>query len=316
MKTYLGLILSAIYGLLIRFLGERDVMEINSLSYLILVPMAIGFIPFFYKESRYRTTWPIAVFFPLLSVVIYLITAVITGLEDLICFFIIGLPYILFSVVVSVILFMVLKKKRRDTGSENDIVDQLSVSVLLLPILFGQIEKQFPKMETRMELAREIQINLPDTVVWNNLHAIPDLSGVQASGIFSYLGVPRPIKSTYNRTENIRLGYFENGIVLHESVVKEIPCKELVFAMDVNKSSLGSSPTLKHVLKGKSLKFHSIIYELKRINKHATTLRLKTDFSIYSNVPFYGTFWSKGIIADFENSLLRSLKQVLETNKK
>lgn len=315
MKTYLGLILSAVYGLLVRFLGEWDVMEINSLSYLILVPMAIGFIPFFYSESRYRTTWPVAVFFPLLSVVIYLITAVITGLEDLICFMIIGLPYVLFSVVVSVILFMILKKKQA-SGQENDIVDQLSVSVLLLPILFGQIEKQFPKMETRMELAREIQINLPDSVVWNNLHAIPDLSAAKSSGIFSYLGVPRPIQSTYNRTENRRLGYFENGIVLHESVVKEIPCKQLVFAMDVDKSSLGSSPTLKHVLKGKSLKFHSITYELKRINNQATRLRLKTDFSIYSNVPFYGKFWSQGIIADFESSLLRSLKQVLETNQK
>ena len=165
MKTYLGLILSAVYGLFIRFLGEWDVMEINSFSYLIIVPMVIGFIPFFFQASRYRQSWAVAIFFPLLSVLIYLITAVISGLEDLICFIIIGLPYVLFSVIISVVLFLLVKKQRIPHGKENDIVDQLSVSVLLLPIVFGQIEKQFPKTETRMELAHEIQINLPDSVV-------------------------------------------------------------------------------------------------------------------------------------------------------
>lgn len=100
--------------------------------------------------------------------------------------------------------------------------------------------------------------------------------------------------------------------MLHESVVKEIPLKQVVFAIQADQSSLDSSPTLKHVLQGGGLKFHSIAYELEKIDRQSTKLRLKTDFSIYSNVPFYGKFWSKKIIANFEADLLSCLKEVLE----
>jgi hypothetical protein len=313
MKQYLGLIFSAGYGLVIRIVSAFDFIEINSLSYLIVAPMIMGFIPFYFKDSGYRKNWVVAVFFPLLSVILYLIIAVISGLEDLICFLIIGLPYVFFSVIMSIIFYQVLKKKGKPKDDES-IIDQLSVPLLVLPILLGMIEKQFPKYKTEHIVSNEIIIHQPDSVVWKNLFAVPDLSMNVPSALNS-LGIPQPTHSTYDAKTNTRLGYFENGIVLNESVVASETNKKLTFAINLEKSKLSSSPTVDHVLKNKSLEFEYIGYELKRLEDGRTSLKLTTKYFIHSNIPFYGKFWSTSIVNEFEEHLLRSLKKVLEKKK-
>ncbi|AEA42382.1 hypothetical protein [Fluviicola taffensis] len=311
MKQYLGLIFSAIYGLLIRVVSEFDFIEINSLSYLIVAPMIMGFIPFYFKDNGYRKSWAIAVFFPLLAVILYLITAVISGLEDLICFFIIGLPYVFFSVVMSIIFYQVLKKKDK-IKDDDSIIDRLSVPLLLLPILLGQIEKQFPKHKTEHIVSNEIIINQPDSVIWKNLFAVPDLRIANSSSFLNSFIVPQPTHSTYDPKTNTRLGYFENGIVLNESVMVSENNKKLTFAINLEKSKLSSSPTFDHVLKNKSLQFEYIGYELNSLKNGNTVLKLTTKYTIHSNIPFYGKMWSTSIVNEFEQNLLRSLKKVLE----
>lgn len=311
MKQYFGLIFSAVYGLIIRVVSEFDFIEINSLSYLIVAPMIMGFIPFFMKDSGYRKNWAVAVFYPLLAVILYLITAVISGLEDLICFFIIGLPYVFFSVIMSVIFYQVLKKKSKPKDDES-IIDQLSVPLLFLPVLLGMIEKQFPKHKTEHIVSNQILINQPDSVIWKNLFAVPNLRNTGSSGFLNSFIVPQPTHSTYDSKTNTRLGYFENGIVLNESVIANEKNKKLTFAINLNKSKLSSSPTFDHVLKNKSLEFEFIGYELKRLQNGSTALKLTTKYTIHSNIPYYGEFWSTKIVNQFEQSLLQSLKKVLE----
>lgn len=306
-KQYLGIILSVIYALLIRVLGEWNVIEINSLSYLMIAPMAMGFIPFYFEGGKFRKNIAVAILYPLFAVLVFLVIAVITHLEDLLCFIIIGAPYIAFSIAVSIILFYLTKEKK------DDGIRKSSLSVLLLPFLLGQLEKELPKVKTDVTVSNSVVIDLPDTLMWNQLFDVPDLSAANTPGWMNYLGVPQPVKSVYDSKNNIRLGYFENGVVLKESVTEQIPNRKLVFAIDIRGSQLGANPTLKHILKTKNMEFHSIQYELKPIGNHQTLLKLSTNYRIHSNLPFYGKFWSTRIIADFERKLLTSLKVTLES---
>ncbi len=305
-KQFLGIILSAIYALIIRILAEWNLIEINSLSYLIVAPMALGFIPFYFKGGRFRKSISVAILYPLFSVLIFLAIAIVTQLEDLLCFIIIGLPYVLLSVCASIVLFYVTKERK------NDGINKSSLSVLLLPILFGMIEKELPKVKTDLSVSNVIVIDLSDTLVWNHLFEIPDLSQANSPGFINYLGVPQPLRSTYDSMTNTRLGYFENGIRLNESIVEQLDYRKLVFAINIEKSQFGSHPTLNHILKGENMEFKQIQYELKRLKNGQTLLKLSTNYSIHSNLPFYGKFWSKRIIDDFERKLLGSLKKTLE----
>lgn len=308
-KQFLGIILSAIYALIIRLLGEWNLIEINSISYLIIAPMALGFVPFYFKGGRFRKSISVAILYPLLSVLIFLIIAIITHLEDLLCFIIIGLPYVILSVCASIVLFYVTKEK------QDDEINRSSLSILLLPVLFGMVEKELPKVKTDLSVSNTIVIDLPDTVVWNHLFEIPDLSAANSPGLINYLGVPQPLRSTYDSVTNTRLGYFEKGILLTESIVEQVDYRKLVFAIDINKSQFGSNPTLNHILKVENMEFKDIRYELKSLDNGRTLLKLSTNYSIHSNLPFYGKFWSTRIIDDFERKLLGSLKKVLETKE-
>ncbi|MNU64281.1 hypothetical protein D3C71_535530 [compost metagenome] len=309
-KQYLGIILSAIYALIIRVLGEWNIIEINSFSYLIVAPMALGFIPFYFEGNRFRKSASVAILYPLFSVIIFLIIAVITHLEDLICFAIIGIPYIIFSILVSLVLYYLTNENKEDE------IHKSSLSILLLPILLGQIEKEFPKVKTDLSVSNAIVIDLPDTLVWNHLFEVPDLSEANSPGFINYLGIPQPVRSTYDSESNTRLGYFEKGVRLNESIVEQIDYQKLVFAIDINKSRFGSNPTLNHILKTKNMEFKQIQYELKNLDNGQTLLKLSTNYCIHSNLPFYGTFWSTRIIDDFEKKLLGSLKIVLEREEK
>jgi hypothetical protein len=306
MKQYLGILLSIVYALIIRLLGGWELIEINSISFLIFTPMALGFIPFFFSGKGYRRSWWKAVLFPLISVILFLLLAVVTKLEDLLCLLIIGYPYLLISILVSIGLFFLTWEKKDQT------IKKQAISILLVPVVLGMIEKQVPKYTTEHQISNEIIINQPDSVVWKNLFAVPDLREVNTPSALNSFGVPQPTHSTYDPKTNMRLGYFENGIVLHESVIERKTNRKLSFAIDVDRSELNVSPTVDHVLKNKSLEFKYIGYELKRLDDGKTVLKLTTSYFIHSNIPFYGKMWSTSIVNDFEQHLLESLKKVLE----
>lgn len=305
MKQYLGIILSVIYALAIRLLGEMDVIEINSISFLIITPILIGFVPFFFKQTDFlRSTFKV-IGFPIISVLLFLLIAVISRLEDVACYIIIGFPYVLISATVSLILRSIFEDKNKG-------IHKNALPIYLLPILFGMMEKQLPKQETELTISNEISINSNAQTIWNNLLDVPDLKNERKSSFIHILGIPRPIKSSYDAKTNIRLGYFENDIILNESIVENIHLEKMTFKINLDHSNLKNSPTLQHVLENKNIEFKHITYQLSAINGEETKLKLTTSFTVHTNISFYGKFWSKLIIEDFETNLLQSLKSAIE----
>lgn len=306
-EQYSGIIISVIYALVIRYLAEFGLININSSAYLIITPMIVGFIPFFWKPEIILKSLTKTIVFPLFSTLIFLIIAVIGGIEELLCFIIIGFPYIIISVTISVILRVYLKKRNLKQTNKNYLSP-----LLFLPIAFSFIEKEF-KIETKEYItSNTIVINQDRKTIWNNLYAVPNISGLTQTSFVNTLGVPKPIKSTYNKNSNIRLGYFDNGMILFEKVTTESVHKKLSFAIDFEKSTIKQSPTLTNVVNEKTIDFKEISYELFSINKNETKVKLYCRYNITSNLQTYGSSIADIILADFELNLLKSLKRKLE----
>ena len=209
------------------------------------------------------------------------------------------------SIIISVVLYEIYKDK-------DDKITKNALPLLLIPILLGPIEKQFSKVKSEYIISNQIVIERGSQIVWQNLYAVPNLEKNNTKGIINYLGVPQPLKSTYDPNTNVRLGYFENNIILHEQVSNSIEYKQLTFKIDSEQSKLSNSPTLQHLIKGKNMEFDYIQYDLEALKNGHTLLKLSTKFSINSNLPKYGEYWSSLIINDFEKNLLQSLKITLE----
>lgn len=313
MKSYFGIIFSAIYALTFRVLVEFNVLDINSWTYIILVPFVMGYIPFMFDKKAFMESRLKSVFFPLLSVTLFLFIAFITRLEDLGCFIILFPPYVFFSIVLSIIFRYILNAE--DSQNSNKI-KRNGLVFLVIPILLGNVENYFDKKESKLIVYQKIFIKAPKEKVWKNLFSVPDLTHYIDRSTFNYFGFPNPVRSEYNEKTNVRLGYFSNGIILNESVVGSKPLEELSFKINVEGSNLESSQTFDHILKNKNLVFNTITYKLQSVDENTTELTLVCDYKVRSNLPFYGEFWSENIILDFENKLLKALKKQNETQVK
>jgi hypothetical protein len=313
MKSYFGIIFSAIYALTFRVLVEFNVLDINSWTYIILVPFVMGYIPFMFDKKAFMESRLKSVFFPLLSVTLFLFIAFITRLEDLGCFIILFPPYVFFSILLSVIFRYILNAE--DSQNSNKI-KRNGLVFLVIPILLGNVENYFDKKESKLIVYQKIFIKAPKEKVWKNLFSVSDLTHYIDRSTFNYFGFPNPVRSEYNEKTNVRLGYFSNGIILNESVVGSKPFEELSFKINVEGSNLESSQTFDHILKNKNLVFNTITYKLQSVDKNTTELTLVCDYKVRSNLPFYGEFWSENIILDFENKLLKALKKQNETQVK
>ncbi|MCU7619277.1 hypothetical protein NZ698_19020 [Chryseobacterium sp. PBS4-4] len=165
------------------------------------------------------------------------------------------------------------------------------------------------KKEEQFTVSKKVIINIPKQKIWKRLYSVPDLTNYIENSAFNYFGFPNPVRSQYDKKSNIRLGYFTNGIVLSESVASSKQFEELSFKINVDKSDLKQSQTFSHILKNENLVFNNITYQLRNIDDDSTELILVCDYTIKSNLPFYGEFWSKKIILDFETKLLDALKK-------
>ncbi|MCY0971097.1 hypothetical protein [Chryseobacterium wangxinyae] len=307
MKQYLGIIFSTIYALLFRILVEFNIVEINSWTYIIFVPIIIGFIPFILDKKVFLGNKLKSVFFPIISVSLFLVIAFVSRLEDLGCAIFLFPPYAFFSVVISMILRTVIKDYD-DKNSTNNITKN-SLLIISIPILLGNIEKLIEKRESQFTVSEKIIIDATKQKVWTQLFSVPDLTNYIENSAFNYLGFPNPVSSQYDKKSNVRLGYFSNGIILNESVEHSKELEELTFKINVEKSKLEKSRTFSHILKNENLIFNSIKYQLRSLTNNSVELTLVCDYKVKSNLPFYGEFWSKKIILDFETKLLNALKK-------
>lgn len=307
LKTYSGLIASVAYSLIIRYLAEWNFIEINSISYLIITPIISGYLPYLFENKHFIKSIYKCITLPIISTLLFLLIAVITRIEELICFVIIGIPYLAVSVLVSLYFRnSILKRENTDRKSNY-------LPFIFLPLVLGTIEKNSQKMESNHLVENQIEINSSTNNVWKSLYEVPNLSKYTKTSLINYLGVPKPVHSTYDSKKNIRLGYFDNGLILNEKLIETIDEKKLGFAIDFSKSNLNQNLTLKNIVREKSMIFDGIYYELIPINSSKSILKLKCNYRLNTNLTPYASYITNEIINDFENNLLRALKCKLES---
>jgi DMSO reductase anchor subunit len=93
-SQYIGILLGVVYGLFIRLLGGHESFEdfynIYSISFLWVTPIIIGVLPILFSFNQIYQSKIKLFFYPIITVLLFLITALITGIEDFACILIIS----------------------------------------------------------------------------------------------------------------------------------------------------------------------------------------------------------------------------------
>ena len=312
-KRYVGILLGAIYGITYRVLCEQDILpqsdffdfNIYSVSFIWVLPVVISVIPIFIaQEEILESTWR-KVTYPIYSVLLFFIFALVTGLEDLLCILILTLPFLISAAVIGIIVGFIIKK----------INSKKFYSILLLPFLIMPTESQFPNQKETFTVESSIIINANKKDVWNHIIEVPKIMEAEYDdGFFTYIGVPRPVKSQLETIDNevFRVGYFSDNLKLYETITKNDFLNFVNFKINLEKSQLRDLPTDKHLLQSDYFKFDDISYRLTLTEKGTTKLVLSCHYTMESKMNWYANFWANKVIQDFEVNLLKVLKRKVE----
>lgn len=307
---YLGIFLGALYGIALRVLGGIDLFgdfySIYSISFIWITPILIGLIPIFFSSNELYKSKSELFFYPIISIIIFGMMALSTGIEDILCLLILGFPFLLTAGLTGLIIGSIIKNAK---------VDKKIYSILLLPLLLNPIEHLFPNVTDNYTIESKIIINENAKVIWNNIIEVPEIKEEEyEQGFFNYIGVPRPIKSTLEKHDNkvYRVGYFTDNLKLYETISEIEENKFVNFKIDIDKSELRNTASDQHLLRSNYFFFENISYTLKPINENQTELILSCDYTIESKMNGYANFWASNIIKDFEVPLLNALKYKME----
>lgn len=312
-SQYLGIVLGVIYGITIRLLGDTEKFQefynIYSISFLWITPIIISCFPIIISSNQIYKSKTKLFFYPIITIVIFLVTALITRVEDLVCLLIIGLPFLLIAGLIGLLLGAFVNGR---------IKDKKIYSIILTPLLLNPIENLIPNKKAIYNVSSEIIINKNKAEIFPNLLSVPTISESEyTNGFYQTIGIPRPINSEILKNENgiFRIGHFTDDLKLYEYVSKIKENEFVNFKIDLSKSQLRDTPTDKHLLKSNYFNFDNINYTLEYISENQTKIVLNCDYRIESKMNFYANFWAKSIIGDFEKRLLKSLKLKLEKTR-
>ena len=309
-KEYIGIILGGIYGLIFRMLCERSEVElfgldIFSISFIWILPIAIGLIPLLIAREEMANSRYKQVLYPIYSVLMFFLMAMVRLLEDLVCILILTFPFILVAGLTG---FIVGKIHNRKNSKKL-------LSIILLPFLFAPIEAHFSNQKSSYTVESSITIEASKSEIWTKIIEVPEIEESEYNyGFYNYIGIPRPVKSQLEEIEGeeYRIGYFTDDLKLFEKIVEIDTLNYVEFEIELDKSQLRDLPTDKHILQSEYFKFENISYQLIEGKNGETDLKLKCNYSMESKMNWYANFWAERIIQDFEIKLLQVLKAKIE----
>ncbi|MEM6801456.1 MAG: hypothetical protein AAF696_08630, partial [Bacteroidota bacterium] len=221
---YLGIFLGALYGIIFRILceGKLDAspyeFTVYSVSFLWVLPIVMGIIPIIFAGKEELESSIKLFFRPLGSVLLFFTIALASGLEDMLCILLLCFPFLLSAGLAGLIVGKIMRSIRMNKF--------YSFPILLLPFLFSPLENYLPDQKEHFVVKTEIEIEAGKEEIWKFLIEVPKITEEEyPEGFYNMIGVPRPLKSELSciEGEEVRKGYFSEGLILYETISQELP---------------------------------------------------------------------------------------------
>ncbi len=313
MKKWKGLLFGILYGLTARailtieFFSDQGPLPTNGLmsfSFLFLVPFVIGLITAYYNTRVTKAVKIVALSMPLFAIIGVILTSVITGVEGIICA-LMALPvFALMALLGGLIGIQVFKRN----------TDKVMISLLMfVPFIVAPLERYVGSSDKIFTEETTIVIHAGAPEVWGNVTRVHEITKEENRiSLFQVLGFPRPIKAELDTVAvgGIRKAAFDRGLFFMETVTQVVPEKVLAFNIKADPASTPPTALDEHVMVGG--KYFDVMegkYEIEPISRSEVRLHLTSKFRLSTNFNFYSGLWSKLIMRDIQNNILRIVKE-------
>jgi len=325
-QMHLGVGLGILYGLFCRVLfhgadewvrqafGRTGValLGIMSISFLFLVPAALGFIVIWFERGERR--WARMLFGPWVSAVIMTLCTVALQLEGWICV-IMALPVILFMASLGGVVAGFARPKVQTDGGRRLCV----AAVALLPFVAGPLESLRARSNELRTVACSIDIAATPAQVWRQIRSVPRIT--EAEHTFSWhhrVGFPRPTEAVLEGTGvgSVRYARFEGDLLFVEKVTEWDENRRLSFSIKADTANIPPTTLDEHVIIGGP--YFDVLhgtYWIEPLGPDRVRLHLASDQRLATGFNAYAAWWTEWVMADLQDYILRIVKARAERDR-
>jgi len=294
--------LGIVYGVAFRLLMAADSMVSSglvSISFFVVVPVAIGYITVFLR-ARGKSGWWFTLFAPWVAVLGFVVTAWLLLLEGMVCV-VMALPgFLVFSSLGGVFARVIGRSRAPATGTFG--------CIAILPIVLAPIEKSLPPQPAFGTATTALVIAAPPSVVWSQITDVePIRKGELSWGLTRLLGVPQPLEAHMEMTSSgwVRNTRWERGVAFREIITGSREAEVLRWSFEFPPSAVPEGVLDDHVRIGG--RYFSVIeggYTLEPAGNGGTRLTLRTTYRVTARPSLYARSWAYLVMSDFHRVIL------------
>ena len=308
-----------VYGVIFRYGAQifpnSPVFAVMTLGFMLLLPLAMGFITIFVIERRQAQ--PIWIWFilPWVTVAGAEAAMMVAEWEGMICI-VMFTPIALGASTLGgvaaglIVRFIHSRQARRAT----------LVSVLCLPMLLSSLEPRFLSQQDPRRVENVIDIQASPAAVWRNIERVPKIASSELQSSWSHsIGFPDPVEATLSAEGigGIRHATFQGGVLFIETIDVWEPQQRLGFSIRAQADQIPPTTFDEHVTVGG--KFFDVLhgeYMLEPLANGRTRLHLTSQSRVSTDFNWYAHLWTDAVMSDLQRRILFVVKNRAESQQK
>jgi uncharacterized protein YndB with AHSA1/START domain len=306
MKTLFAVGFASLYGLIVRLLFGfmKDFMDIMSITFLVLVPIFIGFLTVILLPKVINDV--AAFFLPWLTSLVILFITIALNIEGAICWIMVFPFFAILAGIGGTIANSIKKRNKRNKDlNKNDWgkPNTLNVSALFfVPALLGYLEGERTLIPIECTVTKQIVIAASPAEVWQQLTHINELKETEKHASFStWMGFPRHLRTVADTfaVGGTRFAVYEKGLYFKETISEYVPNRRMVLDIKTDPDNIPPTVMDEHILiGGKHLDILKDEYNIEALPDGSSRLSLSSRFRINTPLNWYSGLWADYLMAD------------------
>ncbi len=303
-----GVAARAIFGLK----STGSVFAVMSASFVIGVPIALGFITVWFGEYREKYGWARRVLLPWLPTLVCIACCLALAWEGLICVTL-WLPLALVLSSLGGILASLLRLAIPSNRAKTYCI----ALAALAPFAAAPIESLRKASNEIRTVQTSIIISASPATVWREIRSVPRIAEAEQHFDLGHLiGFPRPIEAVLvgEGVGAVRYARFQGDVLFVEKVTEWRPNERLSFAIHANPGSIPPTTFDEHVTIGGA--YFDVLrgtYWIETLGGGEIRLHLSSEQRLSTGFNFYSHLWTEALMADIQDYILVIIKHRCET---
>jgi len=296
-----------VYGLALRYgaqvLPNNKFLAVMTLSFMLFLPLAMGFVTIFVIERR--QVQPVWIWFLLPWVTVgaaeaAMMAALWEGTICIVMFTPIALVAASLGGVAAGLIMRFVRSRRSKSAT--------LACVLFFPILLSPIEPRFLAHQEARRVENVIDIQAPPATVWRNIERVPRIATSELQPSWSHsIGFPDPVEATLSAEGigGVRHATFQGGVLFIETIDVWDPERRLGFSIRAQADQIPPTTFDEHVTVGG--RYFDVLhgeYMLEPLPNGRTRLHLTSRSRVSTDFNWYAHLWTDAVMSDLQRRIL------------